>query len=125
MQSSKQITEIVYRIVNRIVNRKPQHKGSDMKHGTAIRTGDKVEWDSPQFSGGSFFRGRSRGAKFVGHKRLSGTILRHSYGAERGQHTFTVLLANGERKLVKGRNLYPNLVSHTPDANSIDRISCD
>ena len=91
-----------------------------MKDSTAIRSGDLVTWDAPQFTGGRFYRGRSRGARFTGTKRLSGTILRHSYGRT-GQHTFTIELKDGEKKLVKGRNLYPNIVSHEPDANSIDR----
>jgi hypothetical protein len=88
---------------------------------TAIRTGDRVTWDAPQFTGGSKWRGRVRGAKFVGTERLSGVVVKHSYGAETGQHTFTVLLDNGRKKLVKGRNLYPNLVEHVPDPNSPDR----
>jgi hypothetical protein len=88
---------------------------------TAIRTGDRVTWDSPQFTGGSKFRGRVRGAKFVGTKRFSGVVVRHSYGASTGQHTFTVLLNEGGKKLVKGRNLYPNLVEHVPDPDSPDR----
>lgn len=92
-----------------------------MVFDTAIRTGDKVTWDAPQFSGGSFFRGRSRGAKFTGTIRLSGVVERHSYGADRGQHTFSIRLTDGSLKRVKGRNLYPHLVEHSPDPNSPDR----
>lgn len=40
-----------------------------------------------------------------------GTIKAHSYGADRGQHTFTVDCADGQR-LIKGRNLYPRLLAH-------------
>jgi len=92
-----------------------------MQLESAIRTGDRVAWDAPQFSGGIFFRGRSSGAKFTGNKRFAGMVVKHSYGAGTGQHTFTVLLDDGSKKMVKGRNLYPNLVDHTPDANSPDR----
>ena len=92
-----------------------------MVYDTAIRTGDKVVWDAPQFSGGSFFRGRSKGAKYTGTLRLSGVVERHSYGQERGQHTFSVRLTDGTLKRVKGRNLYPHLVEHVPAADSPDR----
>lgn len=43
----------------------------------------------------------------------SGTVLRHSYGAEKGQHTFTLSLTDGSARLIKGRNLYPRLTKHT------------
>lgn len=87
----------------------------------AIRTGDRVVWDAPQFSGGSFFRGRSKGAKFTGTLRLSGIVESHSYGKKTNQHTFSIRLDDGTLKKVKGRNLYGNLVEHTPDENSPDR----
>jgi hypothetical protein len=92
---------------------------------TAIRTNDRVVWDAPQYIGGSFFRGRCKGAKFAGTVRLAGTVVKHSYGADKGQHTFTILLDDGTKKLVKGRNLYPNLVEHVPDPNSTDRKSAN
>jgi len=92
-----------------------------MVYDTAIRTGDRVVWDAAQFTGGSFYRGRCRGAKFTGMTRLAGVVARHSYGADCGQHTFSIRLEDGTLKRVKGRNLYPNLVEHVPDANSPDR----
>jgi len=92
-----------------------------MVYDTAIRTGDRIVWDAPQYSGGSFFRGRCRGARFTGTVRLAGVVERHSYGSERGQHTFSIRLDDGSLKRVKGRNLYPNIVAHTPDPNSPDR----
>ena len=92
-----------------------------MNQETAIRVGDKITWDAPQFKGGSRFRGRVTGAKLVGHKRFSGIVERHSYGEKTGQHTFSVRLADGTLKLVKGRNLYPNLIEHVPDPKSPDR----
>lgn len=80
-----------------------------------IRVNDFVEWDAPQFSG-SF-----KNAKFIGVKRKLGIVLRHSYGLDKGQHTFTILHKDGTKTLVKGRNLYPNLISHKVDFNSLDR----
>lgn len=90
---------------------------------SAIRTGDYVVWEQPKFEGGSFYRGRVSGRpRFVGTERYSGKVLKHSYGEKTGQHTFTVLLDGGGKKLVKGRNLYPNLVQHVIDENSKDRV---
>jgi hypothetical protein len=95
---------------------------------SAIRTGDHVVWISPQFEGGSFFNGRSTGKpKVVGHIEFAGRVVKHSYGEKTGQHTFTVMLSTpedmkGKKKLVKGRNLYPNLVEHKVDENSVDRV---
>lgn len=89
----------------------------------AIRTGDLVVWNAPQFTGGSFYKGRTRKAKFIGYKEFSGVVINHSYGEKRGQHTFTILLDDGKtKKKVKGRNLYPNLIKHVPNPNSPDRI---
>jgi len=90
----------------------------------AIRTGDYVVWDAPQFQGGSFFRGRSTGKpKFVGTKRFAGKVEKHSYGDKTGQHTFSIRLDDGSIKLVKGRNLYPHLVEHVVAQDSPDRVS--
>ena len=33
-------------------------------------------------------------------------VIKESYGEKAGQHTFTLLLKNGEKMLIKGRNLY-------------------
>jgi len=92
----------------------------------AIRLGDYIEWDEPQYKGGSFFRGRYKGgAKFVGVKHRAGKVIKHSYGEKTNQHTFTVLLADGTKKFVKGRNLYPNLTVHIVDESSSDRINVE
>lgn len=88
----------------------------------AIRTGDYVEFTLPIFSGGSFFNGRSTGKpKCVGEKSYSGTVVKHSYGEKTHQHTFTILLVDGTKKLVKGRNLYPNITNHIVNPDSPDR----
>jgi hypothetical protein len=90
----------------------------------AIRTGDYVEWNRPVFKGGSFMNGRcvSR-PTFVRHDRYRGVVVRHSYGAGTMQHTFSVVCpSKGKRPvLVKGRNLYPNLIRHVANEASPDR----
>ena len=89
----------------------------------AIRKGDRVEFVLPIFSGGSFFRGRCTGKPTkVGEQKYSGVVERHSYGEKTGQHTFSIRLDDGKLKLVKGRNLYPNLTKHIVDENSLDRV---
>lgn len=70
-------------------------KHTFIQSGHPIRTGDYVEfYDLP--------------ANAV----RKGTVTSHSYGADRGQHTFTVDCDDG-RRLIKGRNLYPKLLTHT------------
>jgi len=89
-----------------------------------IRTGDYVDWLRPRFSGGSFHRGRASGtAKLIGYERCRGIVIRHSYGKRTGQHTFSIVCpSRGKRPvLVKGRNLYGNLIRHVPNMASHDR----
>jgi len=43
---------------------------------------------------------------------IKGEVIKDSYGAEKGQHTFTILQHDGCAVLVKGRNLYPNIIRH-------------
>lgn len=42
---------------------------------------------------------------------ISGNVVNSSYGADRGQHTFTIDTGQG-LQLVKGRNLYQNILKH-------------
>lgn len=51
---------------------------------------------------------------------ISGEVIKHSYGSEKNQHTFTILTEQGDKMLVKGRNLYPNLLSHEQGQESIN-----
>jgi hypothetical protein len=51
---------------------------------------------------------------------IKGKIINHSYGTLKNQHTFTILKDDDEKVLVKGRNLYPNLLRHEPGAESIE-----
>ena len=49
---------------------------------------------------------------------ISGAIINDSYGKFEGQHTFTILQDDGNKRLVKGRNLYDRLISHTQGKQS-------
>ena len=43
---------------------------------------------------------------------IEGEVINSSYGTDKGQHTFTILTETGEKIMVKGRNLYPNIIEH-------------
>ena len=45
---------------------------------------------------------------------IEGTVTNSSYGASKGQHTFTI-----DGVMVKGRNLYPNILKHIQGEESI------
>lgn len=42
---------------------------------------------------------------------IEGKVIKESYGEKTGQHTFTIE-ENDQKIIVKGRNLYPNLLEH-------------
>ena len=42
---------------------------------------------------------------------IKGTVINSSYGIDKGQHTFTIETSNN-KLMVKGRNLYPNIIKH-------------
>jgi hypothetical protein len=67
-------------------------------------TGDCVVGDEVSFDRATF-TGSFRSAHFAGFERVSGTIIADSYGREKQQHTFT-LLVSGYKIMIKGRNLY-------------------
>jgi len=48
---------------------------------------------------------------------IKGFVINSSYGADKGQHTFTID-NEGEKLLVKGRNLYPNITKHVQGEES-------
>jgi len=43
---------------------------------------------------------------------VEGNVIKESYGEKTGQHTFTIEECNGNKVIVKGRNLYPNVLEH-------------
>lgn len=51
---------------------------------------------------------RFRSIRWVhaGYNLIEAVVLKDSYGQEKGQHTFTLLLPDKTKKLIKGRNLY-------------------
>ena len=82
--------------------------------GDAV-VGDKVRFEKAVFSG-SF-----RSAKFERFELITGEIIKDSYGDVKQQHTFTLLLSNGEKMIIKGRNLYRNGLWRKPWINENER----
>jgi hypothetical protein len=54
------------------------------------------------------FSGSYRKPKFSHFELIKGVVIKESYGGEKQQHTFTIQQENGEKLLIKGRNLYKN-----------------
>ena len=68
-------------------------------------TGDCVVGDEVRFERATF-SGSHRRPKFAGFERMTGKITRESYGSQKQQHTFTIVLKDGSVTRIKGRNLY-------------------
>lgn len=68
-------------------------------------TGDAVIGDEVKFSR-AIFSGPHTNPKLEGYEIISGQIISESYGQKKQQHTFTLLLADGRKTRIKGRNLY-------------------
>ena len=73
-------------------------------------TGDVVTGDEVTFER-AVFKGSYRNPKFSHNETISGIVTKDSYGAEKQQHTFTILKDDGETIRIKGRNLYRNGVT--------------
>jgi hypothetical protein len=85
-----------------------------------IVVGDHVRFKRMKFAGGGFFRGRHTGrAHVIGEETIEGVVEKESYGETTGQHTFTVRTADGKAVLVKGRNLYKNIIDHIAGENHL------
>lgn len=91
----------------------------DSEH-TICCTGDCVVGDQVSFDRATF-SGSYRKPKFAGFERITGTIIRDSYGAAKQQHTFTIELPDGSTTCIKGRNLYANGVWRKPWPNETSR----
>jgi len=89
-----------------------------------IVKGSKIKFKEPVF-GGSF-----RNPKFLGMRTITGIVINESYGAKRGQHTFTIEVINCDgydceavkptiRR--KGRNVYREceIISQPEDFSKI------
>ena len=73
-----------------------------------------------------YFFGPWPNLKYAGHAFLKGRVIKHSYGAKKGQHTFSIEVLEvdnvdahaphkvGEKFRIKGRNLYPEVEEHWP-----------
>jgi len=94
-------------------------------------TGDAVVGDRVKFTE-AVFGGSYRKPKFLGEREIVADIVKDSYGADKQQHTFTlvVISASGERSdevekgatvRRKGRNLYRNGTQRMPWENEDDR----
>jgi hypothetical protein len=83
-------------------------------------TGDAVVGDEVAFEKAVFI-GSFRRPKFAGMELVVGKIIADSYGYQKQQHTFTLLLPNGEKLRIKGRNLYRNRLYRKPWPNEKDR----
>jgi hypothetical protein len=73
-------------------------------------TGDAVVGDQVRFDR-ALFCGSWRKPVFLGYERVTGKILRDSYGSDKQQHTFTLRIGGqctGYEIRIKGRNLYRN-----------------
>src|ERR1700748_1781983 len=70
-----------------------------------ICTGDVVVGDEVRFERATF-TGNFRNAKFSGFERITGKIIRDSYGRDKQQHTFTIELNGRAIMIIKVRNLY-------------------
>ena len=83
---------------------------------TIDATGDACVGDEILFSE-AVFSGSYRNAKYLGDRRIAARIVKDSYGADRQQHTFSLVviasdgvepLAGGATTRRKGRNVYRN-----------------
>jgi hypothetical protein len=85
-------------------------------------TGDACVGDEVAFER-SVFTGSFRRPKFAGTQLVLGKIVADSYGYQKQQHTFTLLLPNGEKLRIKGRNLYRNGLYRKPWADEKARYA--
>ena len=83
-------------------------------------TGDVVVGDEVCFNKATF-SGSFRSAKFAGFEKITGKVIKDSYGADKQQHTFTLQRPDGTIFLIKGRVLYREGTWRKPWQNETDR----
>lgn len=83
-------------------------------------TGDCVVGDDVKFER-AVFTGSFRNPKFSHNETIEGKIIAESYGEKTQQHTFTILLSDGKKIKIKGRNLYKNGTLRKKWENEKDR----
>lgn len=76
-------------------------------------TGDAVVGDEVEFKR-AIFTGSFRSPTFAGHETVRGKIIKDSYGADKQQHTFTLVDDAGKEFRIKGRNLYREGLARRP-----------
>ena len=86
-------------------------------------TGDACVGDEVCFER-ALFTGSFSKPKFNGYEKIQGKIIKDSYGKEKQQHTFTIELDDGEKILIKGRNLYRNGLYRKPWIDEASRKEC-
>jgi hypothetical protein len=85
-------------------------------------TGDACVGDEVAFER-AIFTGSFRRPKFAGMELVIGKIIADSYGSRKQQHTFTILLQDGRKTFIKGRNLYANGLYRKPWADEKARYA--
>jgi len=83
-------------------------------------TGDCCVGDEIKFER-AVFVGSWKKPKFSHNETIRGEIVKESYGRDKQQHTFTIQMLNGEKILIKGRNLYRNGTMRKPWADEQER----
>ena len=83
--------------------------------GAAV-VGDEVKFER------AVFTGTYPNAKFSHEETIEAVVISESYGEKKQQHTFTLLLPNGEKTRIKGRNLYRNGVFRKPWFDESKRV---
>lgn len=96
---------------------------------TIDATGDACVGDEILFSE-AVFSGSYRNAKYLGDRRIAARIVKDSYGADKQQHTFSLVviasdgvepLAAGATTRRKGRNVYRNRTMRKRWADEVSR----
>jgi len=84
-------------------------------------TGDAVVGDEVKFKR-AVFVGSYPNSKFSHDETIEALVISESYGKQKQQHTFTLLLPNGKKTRIKGRNLYRNELFRKPWFDESKRV---
>ena len=84
-------------------------------------TGDSVVGDEVTFDR-AVFTGTYPNAKFSHDETIEAVVISDSYGEKKQQHTFSLLLPNGKKIRIKGRNLYRNGVLRKTWVDEFKRV---
>jgi hypothetical protein len=87
-----------------------------VEHKADAVVGDEVRFDRSQYDGDS-----RKTAKFSGFERVTGKIIRESYGERTQKHFFSLSLPDGSTTRIESHNLYANGLWRKKWANEADR----